>query len=36
MNNKITFPELIDRIAGLTNTSKRVSELFLKELFGVV
>ena len=36
MNNKITFPELIERIAGLTNTSKRVSELFLKELFGVV
>lgn len=36
MNNKITFPELIERIAGLTNTSKRVSELFLKELFGVI
>ena len=36
MNNKIRFPELIERIAGLTNTSKRVSELFLKELFGVV
>ena len=36
MNNKITFPELIDRIAELTNTSKRVSESFLKELFGVI
>lgn len=36
MNNKITFPELVDSIAELTNTSKRVSELFLKELFGVV
>lgn len=36
MNNKITFPELVDSIAELTNTSKRVSELFLKELFGVI
>lgn len=36
MNNKIAFPELVDTIAELTNTSKRVSELFLKELFGVV
>lgn len=36
MNNKIAFPELVDTIAELTNTSKRVSELFLKELFGVI
>lgn len=36
MNNKITFPELVDAIAELTNTSKRVSEQFLKELFGVI
>lgn len=36
MNNKITLPELVDAIAELTNTSKRVSELFLKELFGVI
>lgn len=36
MNNKITFPELVDAIAELTNTSKRVSESFLKELFGIV
>ncbi len=36
MNNKITFPELVDNIAELTNTSKRTSELFLKELFGTI
>ena len=36
MNNKITFPELVDTIAELTNTSKRVSEMFLKELFAIV
>lgn len=36
MNNKITFPELVDAIATLTNTSKRVSEQFMKELFGVI
>lgn len=36
MNSKITFPELVDTIAELTNTSKRVSELFLKELFGII
>lgn len=36
MNNKITFPELVDAIATHTNTSKRVSEQFMKELFGVI
>ncbi len=36
MNNKITFPELIEIIAQKTNTSKRMSELFLKELFATV
>lgn len=36
MNKKITFPELVDNIAELTNSSKRVSELFLKELFGII
>ncbi len=36
MNRKITFPELVDSIAELTNTSKRVSESFLKELFGII
>lgn len=32
MNNKITFPELIEMVARKANTTKRVSELFLKEL----
>lgn len=36
MNKKITLPELVDAIANHTNTSKRVSELFLKEFFGVI
>ena len=36
MNTKITLHELVDTIAELTNTSKRVSELFLKEFFGVI
>ena len=36
MNKKISFPELVDSIAELTNTSKRISDLFLKELFGIV
>lgn len=36
MNKKITFPELVENIAELTNSSKRVSELFLKELFGII
>lgn len=33
MNNKITFPELVEQVAQNANTSKRMSELFLKELF---
>ena len=36
MNNKITFPELVDLVAQATSTSKRVSELFLKELFATI
>ena len=36
MNSKITFPELIELVATATNTSKRMSELFLKELFATV
>lgn len=36
MNNKITFPELVDLVAKKANTSKRVSELFLKEFFAAV
>ena len=33
MNNRITFPELVEQVAQCANTSKRMSELFLKELF---
>ena len=36
MNEKVTLPELVDAIANHTNTSKKVSELFLKEFFGVI
>lgn len=36
MNKKITFPELIELVASEAGTSKRVSELFLKELFATV
>lgn len=36
MNSKITFPELIELLATATGTSKRMSELFLKELFATV
>ena len=36
MNNKITFPELVDMVAKKAGTSKRVAELFLKELFATV
>lgn len=36
MNKKITFPELIEAVATATETSKRTSEVFLKELFAVV
>ena len=36
MDNKITFPELIELVAQATNTSKRMSELFLKELFATI
>lgn len=36
MNKKIAFPELVELIAGTTNSSKRLSELFLKELFGTI
>ncbi|MBQ0068495.1 MAG: HU family DNA-binding protein, partial [Bacteroidales bacterium] len=36
MDNKITFPELIELVAQSTNTSKRMSELFLKELFATI
>lgn len=36
MNKKIAFPELVELIADTTNSSKRLSELFLKELFGTI
>ncbi len=36
MNSKITFPELVDMVAKKAGTSKRVAELFLKELFATV
>lgn len=36
MNSKITFPELVELVAGKASTSKRVSELFLKELVAIV
>ena len=36
MNNKITFVEIVDTIAESTSTSKRVCELFLRELFSTI
>lgn len=36
MNQKITFPELVNAVAEATKTSKRVSEDFLKELFSLI
>jgi nucleoid DNA-binding protein len=36
MNANITFVELVDLMANATSTSKRVCELFLKDLFAVV
>lgn len=36
MNNKITFPELVSLVASATNTTQRMSELFLKELFATI
>lgn len=36
MNNKITFPELVEQVAQYAHTSKRMSELFLKELFATI
>lgn len=36
MNNKITFPELVDLVAQKANTSKRMSEVFLKEFFATI
>lgn len=36
MNSKVTFPELVDAVAAATECPKRVSELFLKELFTAI
>lgn len=36
MNNKITLPELVSRLASATSTTQRMSELFLRELFSCV
>ena len=36
MNNKVTFPELVEQVAQYANTSKRMSELFLKQLFATI
>lgn len=36
MNKKMTFPELVDAVASATETSKKVSETFLKELFSLI
>lgn len=36
MNAKITFPELVDMVADATSSNRRVSELFLKELFATI
>lgn len=36
MNNKVTFPELVEAVAKSANTSKRLSESFLKELFATI
>ena len=36
MNTKITLPELVARLALTTSTTKRMSELFLRELFATI
>ena len=36
MNKKLTFPELAELLSVATNTSKRMSELALREMFAVI
>lgn len=36
MNKKLTFPELAELLSAASNTSKRMSELFLREFFAVI
>ena len=36
MNKKLTFPELAELLSAATNTSKRMSELALREMFALI
>ena len=36
MNNKVTMPDLVAQVAQSTRTTKRMSELFLRELFATI
>lgn len=36
MNKKLTFPELAELLSSATNTSKRMSELALRETFAII
>ena len=36
MNEKITLPELVEQVSEATNTTQRMSELFLRELLATV
>ena len=36
MNKKLTFPELAELLSAATNTSKRMSELALREIFAII
>ncbi len=36
MNQKLSFPDIVEQLAQVTNSSKRVCELFLKELFATI
>ena len=36
MNKKLTFPELAELLSAATNTSKRMSELAVREMFAVI
>ena len=36
MNNKISFPELVELLSKSTNASKKTCEAFLKSFFGAI
>ena len=36
MNAKVTMPDLVAQVAESTRTTKRMSELFLRELFATI